>query len=87
MARTQTSSGSYAFVGRQVSMGYSMGINDYMSDSDSNVVNTVSPQTSPLIPPAPTLHIPEFSLNNVNSFGFVGALTPPPPPSPELSHS
>lgn len=87
MARTQTSSGSYAFVGRQVSMGYSMGINDYMSDSDSNVVNTVSPQTSPLIPPAPTLHIPEFSLNNVNSFGLVGALTPPPPPSPELSHS
>ena len=76
MARTQTSSGSYAFVGRQVSMGYSMGINDYMSDSDSNVVNTVSPESSPVIPPAPTLNIPEFSLNDMNNFGFVNALTP-----------
>ena len=89
MARTQTSSGSYAFVGRQVSMGYSMGIADFQSDSDEDVVNSVNSQeTSPLIQPAPTLNIPTFSLyGNQLSMGYFGAFTPPPPPSPQLHHS
>ncbi len=89
MARTQTSSGSYAFVGRQVSMGYSMGIADFQSDTDDDVVNSVnSPEVSPLIPPAPTLIIPEFSLySNHQSMGYFGTLTPPAPPSPQLQHS
>lgn len=89
MARTQTSSGSYAFVGRQVSMGYSMGIADFQSDTDDDVVNSVnSPELSPLIPPAPTLNIPAFSLyGNHQNMGYFGTLTPPATPSPQFQHS
>jgi len=89
MARSQTSSGSYAFVGRQVSMGYSMGIADFQLDTDDDVVNSVnSPEVSPLTPPAPTLNIPAFSLyGNHQSMGYFGTLTPPTLPSPQFPHS
>ena len=90
MARTQTSSGSYAFVGRQVSMGYSMGIQDYMSSPEDNVVNSPTEPPSPVVLPAPTLNIPMSPLHGFNNMGSMGAFNfpvTPPPPSPELTHS
>tara|TARA_B100001093_G_scaffold233788_1_gene224061 strand:+ start:2016 stop:3716 length:1701 start_codon:yes stop_codon:yes gene_type:complete len=101
MLRAQTSSGSYAFVGRQASMGYSMGINDFTNQSESD---------SEEVPSAPTITIPSSPSEIMNvtppalyssnigastSLGFfanspnnvTSALTPPLlPPLPISSH-
>jgi len=83
MISSQVSSGNYAFLGRQVSVGYSAGHNTFnsadisdsdVSDSDNSDINIVNQNIqSPLYPGA-------------NSYGYGGintqfppALLPPPP--------
>ena len=94
MLRTQTSSGSYAFVGRQASMGYSMGINDFDNHSESDSEEVPNAPTI-IIPSSPSevMHVnppPLYSSNYgaSTSSGFfenspndiTSALTPPLPP-------
>ena len=67
-----------------------MGIQDYMSSPEDNVVNSPTEPPSPVVLPAPTLNIPMSPLQGYNNMGSMGAFNfpvTPPPPSPELTHS
>jgi hypothetical protein len=68
MCRAQTSSGSYAFAGRQVSMGYSIGINDLVINDTTDEQTVNSPVNSPVL------------TSPSNSSNTLYTQVPPPPP-------